>query len=127
VAHAFRDQEDGTILDETTHLLWEKGGTPYPGPWQEAHAHVNGLNRRCFAGYSDWRLPTVDELMSLFRADMSPGQFCLEPVFDPVQQRIWSADRKSYVAAWYADADMGFVWWQDFTCYFYARGVRTAA
>ena len=126
VSGALRDNGDGTILDETTRLLWEQGGSPYPGTWNEARDYVNSLNRKAFAGFSDWRLPTVNELMSLFIENADPYQFCLEPVFDPDKQRIWSADKKSYIAAWYADVEFGFVWWQDFTCFFHTRAVRSA-
>ncbi|UCD32017.1 MAG: DUF1566 domain-containing protein [Desulfobacterales bacterium] len=125
VTHVFKDKGDGTVLDETAGLLWEKGGTPYPMTWYEAQEYMNELNKKRFAGYSDWRLPTVNELMSLFIKHTDPYQFCFEPVFDTTQQRIWSADKKSFVAAWYADAKLGFVWWQDFTCFFYARAVRS--
>ncbi len=124
VPNALRDHGDGTVLDEITNLLWEKGGSLYPGTWYEAQDYVDALNKKEFASYSDWRLPTVNELMSLFIENASPYQFCLEPVFDPAQKRIWSADKKSFVAAWYADAELGFVWWQDFTCFFHARAVR---
>lgn len=123
--HVFKDNGDGTVLDETTSLLWEKGGSPYPVTWFGAQDHLRELNKKGFAGYSDWRLPTVNELMSLFIEDRDPYPFCFESVFDTTQQRIWSADKKSYVAAWYAEAKLGFVWWQDFTCFFYARAVRT--
>jgi len=126
VPGALMDNGDGTILDATTNLLWEQGGSPYPGTWNEAQDYANSLNRKAFAGFSDWRLPTVNELMSLFIENADPYQFCLEPIFDPAKQRIWSADKKSYVAAWYADVEFGFVWWQDFTCFFHARVVRSA-
>lgn len=123
--HVFKDNGDDTVLDEMTRLLWQKGGTPYPVTWYGARNYLHELNNRGFAGYSDWRLPTVNELMSLFIENVGPYPYCFESVFDATQQRIWSADKKSFVAAWYADAKLGFVWWQDFTCYFYARLVRS--
>ena len=46
-------------------LLWEQSGSEYPLTWPEAGVYVQGLNRNRFAGRSDWRLPTVDELCSL--------------------------------------------------------------
>ena len=49
--------------------------------------------------------------------------FCMEPVFDTRQKWLWSCDRRSYMAAWYVNADMGFVSWQDFSAYYYVRGV----
>ena len=66
VSGVLRDKVDGTILDVTTNLLWEQGRSPYPGTWNEAQDYVNSLNRKTFTGFSDWRLSTVNELMSLF-------------------------------------------------------------
>ena len=126
VTNSFRENKDGTVLDETTRLQWEKGGSPYAVSWRQAQDYVNALDQKAFAGHSDWRVPTVNELMSLFIEHADPYRFCLESVFDTTLKRIWSADKKSYVAAWYADAELGFVWWQDFTCFFHARAVRTA-
>jgi serine/threonine-protein kinase len=93
--------------------------------WNEAQDYVVSLNQKKFGGFSNWRLPTVNELVSLFIGNAGPYRFCFEPVFDPTKERIWSSDRKSYIAAWYVDAKLGFVWWQDFTCFFYVRAVRT--
>ena len=65
----------------------------------------------------------MDELTTLFTGRTEPGEFCLEPAFDPRKARLWSCDIKAYTAAWYADAELGFVCWQDRTCRFFARAV----
>ncbi|WP_264981440.1 protein kinase domain-containing protein [Pseudodesulfovibrio portus] len=119
----FEDRGDGVVRDTVTGLAWEKFGSRYPLTWERAHAHVARLNRNGYAGRSDWRLPTVDELTTLFTGRTEPGEFCMEPAFDPRKSRLWSADAKAFTAAWYADAELGFVWWQDRTCRFFARAV----
>nr|WP_319541123.1 DUF1566 domain-containing protein [uncultured Pseudodesulfovibrio sp.] len=119
----FKDSGDGTVLDSVSGRVWEKDGSRYPLTWERAHAHVERLNRNGFAGHNDWRLPTVDELTTLFTGRTEPGEFCLESVFDAQKARLWSADTKAFTAAWYADAEMGFVWWQDRTCRFFVRAV----
>jgi serine/threonine-protein kinase len=88
-------------------------------------AHADRLNAEGFAGRRGWRLPTVDELASLLLPEPDLRQLCLPGVFEPVQRRLWSADRKSFMAAWYADVEHGFVWWQDATCEFFARCVTS--
>lgn len=118
------DNGDGTVTDRSTGLTWEKAGSDYPLIWDQALEHPAWLNARKLGGHADWRLPTVDELGSLFAGAPLPGQFCLEPVFEPSKRRLWSADTKSFTAAWYADAETGFIWWQDMTCGFHARAVR---
>ncbi|MCJ2165740.1 MULTISPECIES: DUF1566 domain-containing protein [unclassified Pseudodesulfovibrio] len=117
------DNADGTVLDRSTGLQWEKEGSRYPLTWERAHAHVVRLNENAFAGRTDWRLPTVDELATLFTGRTEPGELCLQSAFDPRKARLWSSDTKAFTAAWYADAELGFVWWQDRTCRFFARAV----
>lgn len=119
----FEDGGDGTVRDAVTGLVWEKHGSRYPLTWERAAAHVDRLNRNKYAGQTNWRLPTVDELTTLFTGRTEPGEFCLESAFDPHKSRLWSSDTKAYSAAWYADAELGFVWWQDRTCRFFTRAV----
>ena len=76
-------------------------------------------------GLGGWRLPTVAELATLLLPEPDLRQLCLPPAFGPAQRRIWSADRKSYAAAWYADVEHGFVWWQDLSCEFFVRCVTS--
>ena len=65
----FTDNGDGTVKDELTGLVWTKnanltGGT---GTWQQALDYVAGMNAGTHPnfGYTDWRLPNVNELKSL--------------------------------------------------------------
>lgn len=119
----FVAQGDGTVRDPDTGLLWEQGGSDYPVTWAGAAAHVQSLDAVDFGGRSGWRLPTAEELATLLTPEPAPRMLCLAPVFAADRRRLWSADRKSFAAAWYADAEHGFLWWQDLTCEFHARGV----
>jgi len=120
----FIENDDNTIADHATNLTWEKYGSRYPLTWERAHAHVQRLNKNEYGGHTDWRMPTIDELITLFTGRTEPGDFCQESIFDPRKARLWSSDTKAFTAAWYADAELGFVAWQDRTCRFFARAVR---
>ena len=70
----FTDNGDGTISDNLTGLMWtQDGNAPGPpgcdtgGPLNTADAlnYVACLNANSYLGYSDWRLPNVNELQSL--------------------------------------------------------------
>jgi hypothetical protein len=72
---------DGTVQDESTRLAWSGNGNlpgfrePFDGlTWNDARAFVGAMNRgeRPNFGYRDWRLPSVDELRTLFRAFWVP-------------------------------------------------------
>ncbi|QTA86130.1 protein kinase domain-containing protein [Desulfonema magnum] len=119
----FRVNTDDTITDSATGLIWQQSGTDYPVTWNHARVYIDKLNKACFAGHDNWRLPTVDELMSLLTEPLRDRDFCVEPIFDNTQKWLWSADTRSYVAAWYVSVDMGFVAWQDFSAYYYVRAV----
>jgi len=73
IADRYRDNGDGTVTDVTTRLQWQRCsvGQTWTGStcsgeagsehkWEEARK----LGSR-FAGHSDWRLPTKEELLSL--------------------------------------------------------------
>lgn len=122
VENDFAAGGDDTIMDRATGLCWQQGGSAYPMTMPEARAHVQTLNQDRFAGRSDWRLPTVDELLSLIRPETA-DEYCLEPIFDTRQQRLWSADRRSRRAAWYVDARLGFVASHDENGYFHVKAV----
>jgi serine/threonine-protein kinase len=119
----FRPEPHATIRDRATGLLWQQSGSEYPLTWDQAHAYIDTLNRDRFAGRETWRLPTTDELISLLQATPHGRDFCLEPVFDTRQRWLWSADRKSFVAAWYVNTELGFIAWQDFSCRYYIKAV----
>ena len=65
----FHDHGNGTITDNLTGLMWTKNATNLPGSgmtWDQALDYCNNLIQ---SGYSDWRLPNVNELESLINDD----------------------------------------------------------
>ncbi|NTV27271.1 MAG: DUF1566 domain-containing protein [Methanothrix sp.] len=78
----FTDNGDDTMTDNLTGLMWTKNGKA-PGPttcgpgtlksWQDALNYVRCLNttENGYLGYTDWRLPNVNELESLVNAEQS--------------------------------------------------------
>jgi hypothetical protein len=77
----FIDNNDLTVTDRLTGLIWAKdanlslsrnsyfaiNGTNYEGAvsWQDALNYVTMLNQDSYLGFSDWRLPNRNELVSL--------------------------------------------------------------
>jgi serine/threonine protein kinase len=123
IENNFQKPANGTVTDKATGLIWQRSGSEYPLTWPQAHEYIEKLKQNHFAGYYHWRLPTIEELMSLLTPTPHGEDFCMEPMFDSRQKWLWSCDKRSYMAAWYVSADMGFVSWQDFSAYYYVRGV----
>jgi len=124
IANDFEVNSDETVTDRATGLVWQQSGSEFPLTWSGAKVYIQELNSSRFAGSRSWRLPTIDELMTLLTELPQGEDYCIEPVFDQRQKRIWSCDRRSFVAAWYVSIDMGYVAWQDFTGYYHVRAVR---
>ena len=115
---------NGTVRDPLHDLTWQSAGSDYPLNRHEAHEYIRDLNQRAWAGADDWRLPTVNELLSIINRPATPEAQCQDPVFDLERKCFWSIDRRSAVAAWYVNLDVGFAHFQDYGCYFHARAVR---
>jgi len=58
----FTDNGDGTVTDNTTGLMWQKQDDGEQRTWKEAMAYAKAL---ALAGHTDWRLPTVAELVGI--------------------------------------------------------------
>ena len=58
---SYQNNNDGTITDQVTGLMWEK--TIHSQ--KTFHQAQSNASRSKTAGYNDWRLPTIKELYSL--------------------------------------------------------------
>lgn len=117
-------QEDGRVVrDEATGLVWQKEGSLSPIEATDAAAYAERLSADGFAGRSDWRLPTVPELMSILTPVRQGTDLCLPPVFGSDRKRLWSADTASTGSRWYADVDLGFIGRRDEDCRMFVRVV----
>ena len=87
----FVDNNDDTITDKATGLMWQRGGSSKPLDNRGAKKYIKQLNKKRFAGYADWRMPTLEELASLLVQRRKNGVH-LAPVFDNKSSRCWTTD-----------------------------------
>lgn len=90
-ANNFIDNQDGTITDSVTDLRWQKKGSMRSLSRRQATSYLKKLNKERFAGYSNWRLPTIEELASLLVFAKINGLH-INTLFDRKQNKCWSAD-----------------------------------
>ena len=61
---------DGTVLDTRTNLMWAAKDNGSKINWQDAKSYCENYRG---GGYSDWRMPTQDELVGLYDAGKGYG------------------------------------------------------
>lgn len=83
---------DNVVTDLATGLMWYQSGSEKGMVWNEARQWVEDLNIRGYAGYSDWRLPAVEEAASLLESSKKDGDLYIDTVFDVTQSSIWTGD-----------------------------------
>ncbi|WP_314071057.1 DUF1566 domain-containing protein [Campylobacter showae] len=57
-----RDDAKNVVTDSVYKLMWQDGEEIFKGDYDEAVKYCENLS---FAGFSDWRLPTINELISI--------------------------------------------------------------
>ncbi|MEW6328158.1 MAG: DUF1566 domain-containing protein [Thermodesulfobacteriota bacterium] len=91
----FKDNGDGTVTDQLTGLMWLKDADPANGKkdWSQALACIMHMNTRKVAGYSDWRLPHLKELQTIFDyGQVKPALPSGHPFLNVVPGWYWSQD-----------------------------------
>ena len=118
------DNGDGTVTDTETGLMWQQIG---PGTmiWDAAISYCENLD---LAGYTDWRLPNVNELQSILNYEVYGPSIDAELV--SASSAYWTSTVYSYDTeyAWAVDFNNGQILpaWRlsrYYVCY-YVRAVR---
>ncbi|MCB9070714.1 MAG: DUF1566 domain-containing protein, partial [Calditrichae bacterium] len=96
------------VIDYRTNLMWQQSGSQEPDYYKKAQTYIKHLNDSKFAGYDNWRLPTLEEAMSLMEREKKNADLYIDPMFDTKQRYIWTADRYSASGAWNVVFDLGY-------------------
>jgi hypothetical protein len=122
---------DKVVVDNATGLMWHQGGSDDWVSWDEAKEWVEDLNsEEGYAGYQDWRLPTLEEAASLLESNKRNDLY-IDPVFSKKQRYIWTGDKfekkDGSEAAWYVFFNFGGVdrGSSHFNVSYYVRPVRS--
>ncbi len=82
-AGIYVDNGDGTVTDTSTDLMWQQATAPGTYHLDGAYSYCTTLS---FAGYTDWWLPTIDELKSLVATKWHPT---IDPTYFPGTAASW--------------------------------------
>ncbi len=97
----FKDMGE-IVFDNLTGLFWTKKADLGPGlvTWDEAFEIIKELNRKKFGGFSDWRLPNINELESLVDAEYHSPALPFNHPFEDVKEFYWSSTTSFYDPLW---------------------------
>jgi hypothetical protein len=81
------------VVDHASGLMWHRSGSlSEMSDWDDARGYLDRLNEQRYAGFSDWRLPTLEELATIIEPVMRNDTLHIDPVFDSRQKWLWSSD-----------------------------------
>ena len=114
---------DGTILDKDTKLMWMSYDYWQMEHnwinWYTANEYVQRINNKKFAGYSDWRLPSVEEATTLYErrkrnTDKDGDKIFIDSLFPKgAGWSTWTSDQKQNKAFVVSFKDEGGKSYQD--------------
>jgi hypothetical protein len=133
-------QDALVVVDSTFGLMWQRGGSaPQLMDRQEAEEYVRSLNAQELGGFADWRLPTLEEAMSLMTAaedgrlgeslygdEVRKGVYHINPVFETsAAYFVWTADLESSQRGWVVYFWDGICTTEEVRFHAYVRAVRS--
>ena len=99
------DEDKGLkiVTDYATALVWHQAGSPYYMNIERAREWIAELNENKFGGYSNWRLPTMEEAASLLEKTENRDGLFIDGVFSREQKYIWTGDTFGKTQIWAID------------------------
>lgn len=112
---------NGTVTDHRTSLVWQQADDGQTRNWSDAIQYCADL---VLGGKADWRLSSIGELQTI--VDYSRHDQAIDSLFDCLSNYYWSSSiHVSYPnAAWFVIFGFGRVDWADKTFPSYVRCVR---
>ena len=117
------------VLDNNTGLMWQQTIQTKEYTWSDAVSYCSGLT---YAGYSDWRLPTPQELLTI--VDNSKESPAIDTTYFPnmpsPREFFWSSSTSDHInyiiidAAWIVTFGLGFTTVMNKSDSSYVRCVR---
>lgn len=120
-------QNGKVVIDPISKLMWQQSGSENYMNYDSAKNLVIEINKSQYANYSDWRLPTLEEAMSLIKKEKGTNNLFIDPLFNKTQGKIWTSDlsTENSSTAWTVNFYSASCDGATFDGYYFVRAVRT--
>ncbi len=109
IDHQYKLHSNGLVVfDATTGLMWQQAGSSKDMNFANSQTYIAQLNKNKFASYTDWRLPTLEEAMSLMTPLENEDGLHIDPAFDAQQAWIWTSDQPRTSRVWCVGFTLGY-------------------
>jgi hypothetical protein len=109
-----RTNDRETVDDLVTGLIWQRQGSDI-GSFGQLQTWMAGINQAGLAGFHDWRLPTIEEALSLLRQEKAKHGLHIHPCFTGKQGYVFTDDRSKPGGFWFVDLRPARVYWASDT------------
>ncbi|MBU0962099.1 MAG: DUF1566 domain-containing protein [Proteobacteria bacterium] len=114
-ANILVDTGDGlTVVDQKTGLMWQRAGLDITSV-RSMQRNIEKLNKEGFAAHHDWRMPTMEEAMSLMEPEVNSKGTHLQLCFSKEQPFIFVAAQRKPGGYWFVDYKQGRAFWSSGT------------
>lgn len=107
-------KNEETVVDLRTGLMWQRDGLDI-NSIRKIQRSLSELNDQGLHGYNDWRLPTIEEAMSLMETAENDKGVHLHPCFSKKQPFIFVAAQRKPGGYWFVDYKQGRAFWSSGT------------
>jgi len=90
-------------LEKNCGLYWQRRGSGFTLDWQQAGEYVQHLNSICWQDRNNWRLPTLEEVLTILTPPVHGADCSAWPLFDTTIHWLWTSDHCTKKQAWMAD------------------------
>lgn len=108
------DAGNRAIVDQRTGLMWQSGGLDIASI-RTINKQIVALNQAGFAGFHDWRLPSLAEAMSLLEPVQNDKDLYLNSNFSNQQPFIFVSGQRNPGGYWFVDFKQGRAFWSSGT------------
>ncbi|MEA3466898.1 MAG: DUF1566 domain-containing protein [Thermodesulfobacteriota bacterium] len=109
------DPGDGrVVVDLRTGLMWQRAGLDITAV-RSMGRNIEQLNKDGFAGFHDWRMPTMEEAMSIMEKEVNSKDIHLNLCFSKEQPFIFVDAQRKPGGYWYVDYKHGRAFWSSGT------------